>query len=88
MRPRTIGGVNCLSIYFVLSRNTTVRFIRNVLSATNKIILECCKGGVLRERHGSQAIAGTSGGPAEIAEHVHPEDHFALTLRKILCLGQ
>jgi hypothetical protein len=34
---------------------------------------------ILRERHGSQAIRGASSRAFDVAQHVYPQHHFALT---------
>ncbi len=62
----------------VPSRLTGVWLIGNVLCSTDEVVLESGEGWFLRERHGSQAVTGTSRGAAHAAQHMDPEDHFAL----------
>ena len=88
MGAGTIGGVDRISVDFVPSRDATIWFARNVSVPADKIVSQSRKGGVLRERHGSQAIAGASGGAGKRAKHVHPENHLPLLLGDILCLLQ
>ena len=70
----SICRIHGLPARAVLPRAAGITFILYVLISANEIVLEGSKHGVLRERHGSQAIARTSGEAVEFADHVNPED--------------
>lgn len=67
---------------------TGVRLIGNVFGSANEVVLEGGEGWFLRERHGSQAVTGTSRCAAHAAQHMDPEDHFALFSGALLNLPQ
>ncbi len=72
----------------VATRFAAIGLICNVFRSAYEVVFEGGEGWFLRERHGSQAVSGTSRGAGHAAEHVDPEDHFALLAGRLLDLTE
>lgn len=88
MRSGAVRRLHGIAEIVVASRFATIRLISNIFRSADEIVFEGGVGWFLRERHGSQAIAGTSRGAGHAAQHVDPEDHFALLAGGLLDLSE
>src|SRR5215470_12346024 len=88
MRSGPVGSINSIAIRPVLAGGTSISLARDVPITADKVVLEHGKGGVRRERHGSQAIASASSRAVDFTQHVDPEDELAFLSGCILSLLQ
>lgn len=88
MRTGAIGCTHRIACRHVDARHTGIGRACNVFIANDEIVFEVRESWFLRERHGSQAVTGTSRGAGHAAQHVDPEDHFALLTGALLDLAE
>ena len=77
MRSSTVCGWHRLSVAIVPPGHAGPWLTGNVVIAANNVFLQDWKNRVLRERHGPQAIAGTSSRAVNLAQNIEPEYHLA-----------
>ncbi len=87
MRSGAVGGRHGVAVSVMASGHAGVGLATDVVVAANHA-LQGGKGWILRERHGSQAIACTSSCAVDGAQDVEPKNHLAGPLSLSLGLSQ
>ena len=85
------GAVGCVYRRFVgamFAGCSGITCIVDILITDNITVFEQREDWFRGERHGSQAIAGTSGGAVYFAQHVHPENQLAFAFGIFFSLAQ